>query len=313
MTTPTNTHKQLPGFPLSVSLFGTGPMGAPIARNILGGGVPLTLWNRTAAKAKGISGGKVAGSPADAAAEVVLTVLPDLPQVAALLPGEGGLLAGWEAAGIRNPVLVIHGTVSPVAVAEFAEDCLRDYGLTVVDAPLSGGTIGAEAGRLSTMVGGPSGAVGRLAPLFGLYSSTVVWFGKTGAGSTVKACNQIVVAATVTALSEAMAVATAAGLDLEKVQSVLAGGLAGSEVLRQKGGRWIDADFEGGGSAKNQLKDLNFIAEIAKDSGLTLPLSTSVRGAFEDMIAAGDGDLDHTGIYRTILAGSAAAAAGSRS
>ena len=313
MTTSTNTRKQLPGFPLSVSLFGTGPMGAPIARNILGGGVPLTLWNRTAAKAEAISGGKVAGSPADAAAEVVLTVLPDLPQVAALLPGEDGLLAGWEAAGIRNPVLVIHGTVSPVAVAEFAEDCLRDYGLTVIDAPLSGGTIGAEAGRLSTMVGGPSGAVGRLAPLFGLYSSTVVWFGKTGAGSTVKACNQIVVAATVTALSEAMAVATAAGLDLEKVQSVLAGGLAGSEVLRQKGGRWIDADFEGGGSAKNQLKDLNFIAEIAKDSGLTLPLSTSVRGAFEDMIAAGDGDLDHTGIYRTILAGSAAAAAGSRS
>jgi 2-hydroxy-3-oxopropionate reductase len=240
---------------------------------------------------------------------VVLTVLPDLPQVAALRPGEDGLLAGWAAAGIRNPVLVIHGTVSPVAVAEFAEDCLRDYGLTVIDAPLSGGTIGAEEGRLSTMVGGPADAVGRLTPLFGLYSSTVVWFGKTGAGSTVKACNQIVVAATVTALSEAMAVATAAGLDLGKVQSVLAGGLAGSEVLRQKGARWIGGDFEGGGSAKNQLKDLNFIAEIAKDSGLQLPLSTSVRGAFEVMIAAGDGDLDHTGIYRSILAGSEAAAA----
>ena len=312
MTTLTNTRKQLPDFPLSVSLFGTGPMGAPIARNIIGGGVPLTLWNRTAAKAQAISGGKVAGSPADAAAEVVLTVLPDLPQVAALLPGENGLLAGWEAAGIRNPVLVIHGTVSPVAVAEFAGDCLRDYGLTVIDAPLSGGTIGAEEGRLSTMVGGPSGVVGRLASLFGLYSSTVVWFGKAGAGSTVKACNQIVVAATVTALSEAMAVATATGLDLKKVQSVLAGGLAGSEVLRQKGGRWIDADFEGGGSAKNQLKDLNFIAEIAKDSGMTLPLSTSVRGTFEDMIAAGDGDLDHTGVYRTILAASEAATAGSR-
>jgi 3-hydroxyisobutyrate dehydrogenase-like beta-hydroxyacid dehydrogenase len=312
MTTLTNNQKHLPDFPLSVALCGTGPMGAPIARNILGGGVPLTLWNRTAAKAQAISGGRVAGSPADAAAEVVLTVLPDLPQVTALLPGENGLLAGWEAAGIRNPVLVIHGTVSPMAVAEFAEECLRDYGLTVIDAPLSGGTIGAEEGRLSTMVGGPSGVVGCLAPLFGLYSSTVVWFGKTGAGSTVKACNQIVVAATVTALSEAMAVATAAGLDLEKVQSVLAGGLAGSEVLRQKGGRWIDAEFEGGGSAKNQLKDLNFIAEIAKDSGLNLPLSTSVRGAFEDMIAAGDGDLDHTGIYRTILAGSAAATAGSR-
>jgi 3-hydroxyisobutyrate dehydrogenase-like beta-hydroxyacid dehydrogenase len=301
MKTPTNTQKQLPDFPMSVALLGTGPMGAPIARNILAGGVPLTLWNRTAEKAKAIAGGRVAGSPAGAAREVVLTVLPDLPQVAALLPGEDGLLAGWKAAGIENPVLVIHGTVSPVAVAEFAEDCQRNHGLTVLDAPLSGGTIGAEEGRLSTMVGGPADVVERLTPLFELYSSTVVRFGKTGAGSTVKACNQIVVAATVTALAEAMALATATGLDLEKVQSVLAGGLANSEVLRQKGRRWIDADFEGGGSAKNQLKDLNFIAETAADAGLKLPLSTSVRSAFEVMIAAGDGDLDHTGIYRTLL------------
>lgn len=276
-------------------------MGAPIARNILAGGIPLTLWNRTAAKAKAIAGGRVVASPADAASDVVLTVLPDLAQVAALLPGAEGLLAGWRAAGIQNPVLVIHGTVSPVAVAAFADDCLRNHGLTVIDAPLSGGTIGAEEGRLSTMVGGPGTVVARLSPLFELYSSTVVWFGKTGAGSTVKACNQIVVAATVTALSEAMALATATGLDLEKVQSVLAGGLANSEVLRQKARRWIEKDFEGGGSAKNQLKDLTFVAEIAANLGMELPLSMSVKGAFEKMISAGCGDLDHTGIYRTIL------------
>jgi len=301
MSTVTDTQNPSQGVPTSVALLGTGPMGAPIARNILAGGVPLTLWNRTAEKAKAIEGGQVAATPAEAAAEVVLTVLPDLPQVAGLLSGEDGLLAGWRAAGIQEPVLVVHGTVSPVAVAEFAEDCRRQHGVTVVDAPLSGGTIGAEEGRLSTMVGGPSDVVQRLLPLFGLYSSTVVRFGETGAGSTVKACNQIVVSATVTALAEAMAVATASGLDPGKVQSILAGGLANSEVLRQKGQRWIDGDFEGGGSAKNQLKDLNFIAEIAKDRGLKLPLSASVRGAFELMIAAGDGELDHTGIYRTVL------------
>ncbi|MET3936492.1 NAD(P)-dependent oxidoreductase [Arthrobacter sp. OAP107] len=298
MSTVTNTLNGLK----SVALLGTGPMGAPIARNILAAGVPLTLWNRTADKARAIGGGRVAGTPAEAAAGVVLTVLPDLPQVADLLTGEDGLLAGWKAAGIAEPVLVIHGTVSPVAVALFAEDCRSRYGVTVVDAPLSGGTIGAEEGRLSTMAGGPRGTVERLLPLFGLYSSTVVWFGETGAGSTAKACNQIVVSATVTALAEAMAVATATGLDPEKVQSILAGGLANSEVLRQKGRRWIDGDFEGGGSAKNQLKDLNFIGEIAKDAGVELPLSASVRGAFELMVEAGDGDLDHTGIYRTILA-----------
>jgi 2-hydroxy-3-oxopropionate reductase len=188
-----------------------------------------------------------------------------------------------------------------VAVAEFADGCLRNWGLTVVDAPLSGGTIGAEEGRLSIMVGGPRPAVERVTPLFELYGSTTVWFGGTGAGSTVKACNQIVVAATVTALAEAMALASSTGLDLEKVQSVLSGGLANSEVLAQKGCRWIDADFEGGGSAKNQLKDLRFITETAGYKGLKLPLAACLESAFEDMIAAGDGDLDHTGIYRTIL------------
>jgi 3-hydroxyisobutyrate dehydrogenase-like beta-hydroxyacid dehydrogenase len=289
------------GMLASVALLGTGPMGAPIARNIIAAGVPLTLWNRTAEKARAIDGSRVVASPAGAASEVVLTVLPDLPQVAALLHGEDGLLAGWKAAGIEHPILVIHGTVSPVAVAQFADDCQQNWGLTVVDAPLSGGTIGAEESRLSIMIGGPPDAVERLTPLFALYGSTVVRFGETGAGSTVKACNQIVVAATVTALAEAMALASTAGLDLNEVQSILAGGLANSEVLAQKGQRWIDQDFEGGGSAKNQLKDLGFIADLAGHKGLTLPLAKCLQSAFEDMISTGDGDLDHTGIYRTIL------------
>ncbi|MEO5318169.1 NAD(P)-dependent oxidoreductase [Arthrobacter sp. CC3] len=288
------------GLPAAVALLGTGPMGAPIARNLIAAGVPLTLWNRTPEKANAIGGGTVVTRPADAACEIVLTVLPDLPQVAALLHGEEGLLAGWKTAGTEHPTLVIHGTVSPVAVAKFADECLHNWGVTVVDAPLSGGTIGAEEGRLSIMIGGPGDAVERLKPLFALYGSTVTWFGETGAGSTVKACNQIVVAATVTALAEAMALASTAGLDLEKVQTILAGGLANSEVLRQKGRRWIDQDFEGGGSAKNQLKDLRFITETAGYEGLKLPLAACLESAFENMIAAGHGDLDHSGIYRTL-------------
>ncbi|MGX1163009.1 2-hydroxy-3-oxopropionate reductase [Arthrobacter sp. SLBN-100] len=300
MTTPTLEQQRPPRAYPPVALLGTGPMGAPIARNILNHGVPLTLWNRTPEKALAIEGAVVAASPADAARDIVLTVLPDLPQVEALLHGDDGLLKGWQTAGTEHPILVIHGTVSPVAVAEFADRCQRSWGVTLVDAPLSGGTIGAEEGRLSIMAGGPKAAVERLAPLFELYGSTAVWFGDTGAGSTVKACNQIVVAATVTALAEAMALAAGSNLDLEKVQAVLAGGLANSEVLAQKGRRWIDQDFEGGGSAKNQLKDLRFIAEIAGHNGLELPLAACLQNAFEDMVAAGDGDLDHTGIYRTI-------------
>jgi 3-hydroxyisobutyrate dehydrogenase-like beta-hydroxyacid dehydrogenase len=300
MTTLTVEQQKQPAVHGSVALLGTGPMGAPIARNILAGGVPLTLWNRTPDKARAIAGGSVAASPAGAARDIVLTVLPDLPQVEALLQGDDGLLAGWKRAGIEQPVLVIHGTVSPVAVAAFGEECRRTWGVTVVDAPLSGGTIGAEEGRLSIMAGGPRDAFERCAPLFGLYGAKVAWFGETGAGSTVKACNQIVVAATVTALAEAMALAAASGLDLAEVQSILAGGLANSEVLAQKGQRFIDQDFDGGGSAKNQLKDLNFIAEAAGNSGLKLPLAGCLQSVFEKMIAAGDGGLDHTGIYRTI-------------
>ncbi|MDQ0823856.1 3-hydroxyisobutyrate dehydrogenase-like beta-hydroxyacid dehydrogenase [Arthrobacter sp. B2I5] len=285
---------------VSVSLLGTGPMGAPIARNIIDGGVPLTLWNRTVSKAEAIDGGTVAPRPADAAADVVLTVLPDLPQVEALLEGDDGLLAGWARAGVSEPVLVIHGTVSPTAVAAFAARCKSRYGVVVVDAPLSGGTIGAEQGRLSIMAGGPQGVVQRLTPLFGLYSSTIMWFGEAGAGAVVKACNQIVVAATVTALSESMALAKASGLDLEKVQAVLKGGLANSEVLQQKGGRWITGDFDGGGSAKNQLKDLRFVTDAAADAGLALPVANTLKSAFETMVTEGLGDLDHTGIYLSI-------------
>jgi len=297
----TNTKPLSPLDPAaSISLLGTGPMGAPIARNIIDAGVPLTLWNRTLQKAQAIEGGTVAPRPADAAADVVLTVLPDLPQVEALLEGDDGLLAGWARAGVVEPVLVIHGTVSATAVAAFASHCMSHYGVVVIDAPLSGGTIGAEQGRLSIMTGGPQSVVQWLKPLFELYGSTVMWFGEAGAGAIVKACNQVVVAATVTALSESMALAQASGLDLENVQAILKGGLANSEVLQQKGARWITGDFDGGGSAKNQLKDLRFVTEAAADAGLFLPVATTLESEFETMVSEGLGDLDHTGIYLSI-------------
>ena len=242
----------------------------------------------------------MAASPADAASEVVLTVLPDLPDVERLLHGTGGLLAGWKAAGIASPVLVIHGTVSPVAVAAFAADCLQTHGVTVIDAPLSGGTIGAEEGRLSTMVGGPRGVVDRLTPLFRLYSSTRRLVRRHRRGLDRQGLQPDRRGRNRDRPVGGHGAGEASGLDLEQVQSVLAGGLANSEVLRQKGQRWIDADFEGGGSAKNQLKDLRFISEVAAQAGLTLPVAGSLLTAFQAMISAGLGDLDHTGIYLSI-------------
>lgn len=286
----------------SLALLGLGPMGGPMAGRLLAFDGDLTVWNRTSAKTEPLValGARAATSPADAASDVVLTVLPDLDQVESLLPGPDGLLAGWAARGIARPVLVVHGTVSPIAVAAFAERLLRDHGVTVLDAPVSGGTVGAESGTLSIMVGGDRDAAQAVESVFQAMGTTVRYMGPSGSGALAKACNQIVVAATVTAVSEAMLLAGNGGLDLAVMLELLQGGLAESAVLRQKGHRWISNDFDGGGSARNQLKDLGFILEAAAKEGLELPLSGTVRGLFDEMVAQGDGALDHTGIHRTL-------------
>jgi 3-hydroxyisobutyrate dehydrogenase-like beta-hydroxyacid dehydrogenase len=280
-----------------VSLLGLGRMGEPIARRLLRARGALTVWNRTAAKAAGLAraGARVAASPAEAAAPVTLTVLTDLGDVEDLLAGDDGLLAGWAATGGPRPVLVVHGTVSPVSVAALAER-LAASGVDLVDAPLSGGVAGAESGALSVMVGGDDEAVGRAWPVLSLVGTTVRHLGPIGAGQIAKACNQVVVAATVTALAEALVLADASGIDRAPLLELLGGGLAGSEVLRQKRDRWLGGDFDGGGSSVNQLKDLRFVAEAAAARGLALPVAATLRTVFEQVVADGDGNLDHSAV-----------------
>ncbi len=280
-----------------VSLLGLGRMGEPIARRLLAELGDLTVWNRTPAKAAGLAhvGAQVATTPAQAAAPVTLTVLTDLGDVEDLLRGPDGLIAGWVSAGVERPVLVVHGTVSPVAVAALAQR-LAAQGVDVVDAPLSGGVAGAESGALSVMVGGADAAVARAWPVLSVVGSTVRHLGSSGAGQIAKACNQVVVAATVTALAEALVLADAAGIDRAQLLELLGGGLAGSEVLRQKRDRWITGDFDGGGSAANQLKDLRFIAETAAARDLRLPVAATLHTVFEQAIADGDGALDHSAV-----------------
>ncbi|MGY4857331.1 NAD(P)-dependent oxidoreductase [Cryobacterium sp. AP23] len=286
----------------TLSLLGLGPMGGPMAANLLTRHGPIIVWNRSAGKAAALepAGAVVAHTPAEAATEVTLTVLPDLPQVEGLLGGADGLLAGWTARGISAPVLVVHGTVSPIAVADFAERMLDQHSVIVVDAPLSGGTVGAEQGTLSIMIGGEPHAAERLRSVFSLIGSTIRYLGPSGSGAMAKACNQIVVAGVVAAVSEAMLLARSAGLDLDVVREILQGGLARSEVLEQKGDKWTHQEFSAGGSAKNQLKDLRFIADAAEANQLSLPTTTAVTRLFAQMVADGDGELDHTGVYLTI-------------
>ena len=155
---------------------------------------------------------------------------------------------------------------------------------------------GAESGALSVMVGGTDDAVTRAWPVLSLVGSTVRHLGPSGAGETAKACNQVVVAATVTALAEALILADANGIDRKQLLELLGGGLAGSEVLRQKRNRWLTGDFHGGGSAANQLKDLRFIAEAAAARDLGLPVAATLHTVFEQAVADGDGELDHAAV-----------------
>lgn len=285
-----------------VSVCGLGPMGMPIARRLCTAKVNLTVWNRSPGRSAelGTSGASVAASPALAARRVVLTVLPDLPQVEEILRGEQGLLAGWHENRVSNPVLVIHGTTSPIDTAAFAERMRSEHEVIVVDAPLSGGTVGAAAGTLSIMVGGDAENVSALLPIFSLYGQTVRYFGPVGSGSLAKACNQIVVATTVAAIAESLSLAARAGLDRATVLEILDGGLASSEILRQKKDKWLHEDYSEGGSARNQLKDLRFVHDAAHALGLELPVAESVLHLFAEMDARGDGDLDHTGVIRAI-------------
>lgn len=287
---------------MDVSLCGLGPMGLPIAHRLLAVGVELTVWNRTTAKAEalGSAGARVAPTPADAATEVVLTVLPDLPQVQDVVERPGGLAEGWAARGIAAPVLVVHGTVSPRDVKAYATHLAAAHHAIVIDAPLSGGTVGAAAGTLSIMVGGDRPAADALQPLFAHYGRTIRYFGPSGSGALAKACNQVVVASTVASISEALALASRAGIDPVLLFEILQGGLASSEVLRQKRDKWLNRDFAEGGSARNQLKDLRFALAAADDNDLSLNVTGAVRDLFERMVAAGDGDLDHTGAVLTV-------------
>lgn len=286
---------------LVVSILGLGRMGRPIAERLLDSFGSLIAWNRTPSKAESLitRGAHLAASPAGAAADIALTVLTDLSDVRDVLRGDDGLLAGWRRARIDRPVLVVHGTVSPTGVAELARE-LAAEGVGVVDAPLSGGVAGAESGTLSVMVGGEDWAVSKAMSVLEKVGSTVVHFGAPGAGEIAKACNQVVVASTVTAISEALVLADAWELDRSQLLRILSGGLADSEVLRQKRDRWLAADFSGGGSAVNQLKDLRFAADTAAAKGLRLPVSLMLKEVFERMIAEGRGDLDHSAVELTI-------------
>ncbi|MEJ5914993.1 NAD(P)-dependent oxidoreductase [Pseudokineococcus sp. 1T1Z-3] len=282
----------------SVAVLGLGPMGAPVAANLLRADVDLTVWNRTAARADQLveAGARRAETVADVDADVVLSLLPDVPQLLEHLTDD--VLAAW---GRRGTTLVVMSTTSPGRVRDLADRC-EPVGVHVVDAPMSGGDKGAREATLSLMVGATEPDMERVRPVLEVLGTTVVHLGGPGAGSVAKLCNQVVVAGTVTLLAEALALAARSGVDPGQVTRVLAGGLAASAVLDQKRDKLVGREYSLGGSVRNQVKDLDYAAAAAADAGLTLPLLEAVSQAFRD-VAAEHGDDDHTAVQERYLRG----------
>ena len=278
-----------------VAVIGLGAIGSPVAVNLAKKGADVQIWNRSkeALAAAKNAGAKVASDLKDIDAAIVLTALPDLMQVKSVL--EKGLRGALKS----GDILVVMGTVSPVAIKELGRELAKD-GIHLVDAPVSGGDVGAQAGTLSIMVGASEDEFETLLPVFQLVGQTIRHLGNLGAGEMAKACNQIVVAVTLTALAEAVTLGRKAGLDTKALLDILAGGYANSQVLNVKRERIETGDYTPGGSAAFQLKDLKFALEAGLETGTSLPTTETVTKLFQSLIDAGDGELDHSSIFREI-------------
>lgn len=278
-----------------VALIGLGAMGLPVAINLAKAGVDVQGWNRSeAARIEAAAHGVTAVADASQIdAPIILVLLPDLPQLQSVLDSglQGALKAG--------DTLVVMSTVSPVGIKALATQ-LAPLGVNVIDAPVSGGVEGAKAATLSIMVGGSPEIFAQLEPTLKKIGKTIKLLGPLGSGAIAKAANQIIVAATITGISEAVTLARRSGVDIAALFELLSGGYAASRIIEVKREKYIAQDYSSMGSAKNQLKDLTIIQEAADAAGIELPLSKELLGLFTQMIADGNGELDHSGIITLI-------------
>jgi 2-hydroxy-3-oxopropionate reductase len=282
-----------------IGFIGLGIMGKPMARNLLRAGYPLVVHNRSRpAVHELVRDGATAGSsPREVAAQcdVVITMLPDSPDVEAVALGSEGLIAGAH----PGLLYVDMSTIAPVAAVRVAS-ALVEKGVDCLDAPVSGGDVGAREGTLSIMAGGEPAAFDRAKPLFDVLGKSAVLCGPIGAGQTVKACNQVLVAVTIAGVSEALTLGAKAGVDPAKIVEVLGGGLARCGVLENRGQRMVHGDFEPGFRIRLHYKDLNIIHQTGREYGVPLPVTAVVHELFSTAMACGRGDLDHSALLTVI-------------
>jgi 2-hydroxy-3-oxopropionate reductase len=283
--------------PRPIAFLGLGRMGLPMSQHLAQAGFSVRAWNRSDRAGVEPPGCDyvLASSPADAAdgTSMIVTMLPDLAQVQQVCEGPDGALATAQ----PGAIVVVMATVSPDAIRRWAGELV---GFRVVDAPVSGGESGARDGSLSIMVGGADWDVAEVLGPLRAMGTTVRHVGPVGAGQLAKACNQIVVAATLAALGEALTLGVRGGLDLDELLDVLAGGLAGSRALEVKRELLSSHSFPAGGAARFQHKDLGFALQAARDASVALPVTSLVDQLFGAMSATWRGDDDHSGIVEII-------------
>ena len=283
-----------------VGFIGLGIMGKPMARNLMEAGYELVLYNRTREKAEELAedgGAEVVADPREVAekSDVIITMLPDSPDVRDVVTGEDGVLAGIG----EGALLVDMSTISPVVTEELAAK-VKERGASMLDAPVSGGDVGAKEGTLSIMVGGNEEDFERAKPLFDVMGKTATHVGPTGTGQVTKAANRVVVALTIEAVSEALVLGSKGGVAPEKILEVLSGGLAGNKVMEVKREKFLSHEFDPGFRSELHHKDLGIALAAGREYGVVLPVTAIVEQMLLSMTKKGWGGDDNSALLKVI-------------
>jgi len=277
-----------------IGFIGLGIMGKPMAKNLVNAGYALVVLRSNSASAElEKAGANVFDSCSEIArnSDVLITMLPDSPQVEDVVYSPDGVLAG-----IREGALFIDmSTIAPAVSIRLKRD-FEVKNVEALDAPVSGGQVGAEAATLSIMVGGSEPAFERALPILKVMGKNIVHIGEAGAGQTAKACNQLIVGTTIQAVAEAFTLAKKAGVNQEKLREALLGGFAQSRVLDLHGNRIINRDFKPGFKMELHRKDMNIVLQTGKALNVPLYGASQIAAHMDAVIAAGDGDLDHSAL-----------------
>jgi len=283
---------------ITIGFIGLGVMGRPMAKHILAKGYPLVVHSRTQAAVADLvsAGAKAAATPADVAraAEVIITMLPNTPDVEVVLTGPEGVLSGLT----RGAVVIDMSSISPVATRRLAARVSAQGG-TMLDAPVSGGEVGAVNASLSIMVGGDLEAFARVRPILACmgHADRITHIGiESGSGQVCKVCNQMAIAGALAGVSEAMAMAKKTGVDAAKVRQALLGGFASSRVLEVHGERMLTGNYTPGFRTRLFQKDLAIAGETAAAHGVSIPATALVTQLVNALVADGGGDLDYAAI-----------------